>query len=231
MISSSDSGSTDKILPIGGPRGAAFGPMKRSEHSRAAVANRGGKITFPFPPRPGAAEWWQNRVLGFGPRDGRGRPKGPKNGPEPQWGPPGGVWDRFRRIAKRISLGVGSTLRQYSQKPEFGRLVLRLARAHPLLSFRNGRALPGGRGGFPRPLHDWGRRREKKLSPRVCDSREIATLAARRQAMAVRRLYEPLCIAFGTTVSSPTVPTYQLFGLPHKQVHTPSGIVQARSAV
>ena len=95
--------------------------------------------------------------------------------------------------------------------------VLRLlARAHPLLSFRNGRALPGDQGGFPRPLHDWGRRREKKLSPRVCDSREIATLAARRQAMAVRRLYEPLCIAFGTTVSSPTVPTYQLYDLPHK---------------
>ena len=38
----------------------------------------------------------------------------------------------------------------------------------------------------------------------------------RRQAMAVRRLYEPLCIAFGTTVSSPTVPTYQLYDLPHK---------------
>ena len=34
--------------------------------------------------------------------------------------------------------------------------------------------------------------------------------------MAVRRLYEPLCIAFGTTVSSPTVPTYQLYDLPHK---------------
>ena len=29
--------------------------------------------------------------------------------------------------------------------------------------------------------------------------------------MAVRRLYEPLCIAFGTTVSSPTAPTYQLY--------------------
>ena len=38
----------------------------------------------------------------------------------------------------------------------------------------------------------------------------------RRQAMAVRRLDEPLCIAFGTTVSSPTVPTYQLYDLPHK---------------
>ena len=34
--------------------------------------------------------------------------------------------------------------------------------------------------------------------------------------MAVRRLYEPLCVAFGTTVSSPTVPTYQLYDLPHK---------------
>ena len=34
--------------------------------------------------------------------------------------------------------------------------------------------------------------------------------------MAVRRLYEPLCITFGTTVSSPTVPTYQLYDLPHK---------------
>ena len=34
--------------------------------------------------------------------------------------------------------------------------------------------------------------------------------------MAVRRLYEPLCIAFGTTVSSPTAPTYQLYDLPHK---------------
>ena len=34
--------------------------------------------------------------------------------------------------------------------------------------------------------------------------------------MAARRLYEPLCIAFGTTVSSPTVPTYQLYDLPHK---------------
>ena len=34
--------------------------------------------------------------------------------------------------------------------------------------------------------------------------------------MAVRRLYEPLCIAFGTTVSSPAVPTYQLYDLPHK---------------
>ena len=31
--------------------------------------------------------------------------------------------------------------------------------------------------------------------------------------MAVRRLYEPLCIAFGTTVSSPTVPTYQLLAV------------------
>ena len=34
--------------------------------------------------------------------------------------------------------------------------------------------------------------------------------------MAVRRLYEPLCIAFGTTISSPAVPTYQLHDLPHK---------------
>ena len=34
--------------------------------------------------------------------------------------------------------------------------------------------------------------------------------------MAIRRLYEPLCIAFGTTASSPTVPTYQLYDLPHK---------------
>ena len=34
--------------------------------------------------------------------------------------------------------------------------------------------------------------------------------------MAVRRLYEPLYIAFGTTVSSPTAPTYQLYDLPHK---------------
>ena len=35
--------------------------------------------------------------------------------------------------------------------------------------------------------------------------------------MAVRRLYEPLCIAFGTAVSSPTEPTYhQLYDLPHK---------------
>ena len=38
--------------------------------------------------------------------------------------------------------------------------------------------------------------------------------------MAVRRLYEPLCIAFGTTVSSPTAPTYQLYDLPHKAKQT-----------
>ena len=31
-----------------------------------------------------------------------------------------------------------------------------------------------------------------------------------------RRLCEPLCIAFGTSVSSPTAPTYQLYDLPHK---------------
>ena len=90
------------------------------------------------------------------------------------------------------------------------------ARAHPFLGFWDARALPGGRGGFLRPLRDWGRR--KMLSRptslrlvRVCD-----LLHHRRQAMAVRRLYEPLCIAFGTTVSSPTVPTYQLYDLPHK---------------
>ena len=31
-----------------------------------------------------------------------------------------------------------------------------------------------------------------------------------------RRLCEPLCVAFGTSVSSPTAPTYQLYDLPHK---------------
>jgi hypothetical protein len=53
----------------------------------------------------------------------------------------------------------------------------------------------------------------------VCDSREFASrcMHRRRQAMAVRRLYEPLCITFSTTVSSPTVPPYQLYDLlPHK---------------
>ena len=30
----------------------------------------------------------------------------------------------------------------------------------------------------------------------------------------LRRLHEPLCIAFGHSVSSPTVPTYQLYDLP-----------------
>ena len=29
-----------------------------------------------------------------------------------------------------------------------------------------------------------------------------------------RRLHEPLCIAFGLSVASPTVPTYQLYDLP-----------------
>ena len=98
---------------------------------------------------------------------------------------------------------------------------MRAARAHPFLGFWNARALPGDRGGFLRPLGGW-RRRGKKKTIRSGAHHSFATRASlrlahhRRQAMAVRRLYEPLCIAFGTTVSSPTVPTYQLYDLPHK---------------
>ena len=51
---------------------------------------------------------------------------------------------------------------------------MRAARAHPFLGFWNARALPGGRGGFLRPLRDWGRRGNYR-PPLVCDSHEFST--------------------------------------------------------
>ena len=71
---------------------------------------------------------------------------------------------RILKALAQPSATICSHKKAKSRKPEFGRLVLRAARAHPFLRFWDARALPGDRGGFLRPLRGWGRR-EKNCRP------------------------------------------------------------------
>ena len=115
-------------------------------------------------------------------------------------------------------------LRQYPLKPECGRLVLLPPGTAPFQGPGPYHLLPrspgaclwpalAGEGGLDGPAFF-------ECATRANEWSEIETTRRHRLPPVLRqmprRLCEPLCIAFGTSVSSPTAPTYQLYDLPHK---------------